>query len=254
MISCLHAVSTQALTGDAAGLSFTPVINPQVLPLQPHQAFSSGRFDRVPIIEGVAENEDGGGGSITEAQFDSSIQNDYGADATRVLNEYPVGSFASPLLALHAVVSDQMACQSLTTSNELSRWVPTHTYEYDDPTVLHYGSTEAARDVLAGAYHSSELPALFPGWDAGLANGPVELMVGADQQAMREQMMDYWGAFARQGAPEPAQAANWPAYHGNPAPHAMVMSLEPADNSHPEAASQISADHNCGFWAGISEN
>jgi carboxylesterase type B len=79
-------------------------------------------------------------------------------------------------------------------------------------------------------------------------------MVGADQQAMRAQMMDYWGAFARQGAAEPAQAAGWPAYHGNPAPHAMVLSLEPADNSHPEAASQISADHNCGFWAGISEN
>jgi carboxylesterase type B len=71
---------------------------------------------------------------------------------------------------------------------------------------------------------------------------------------MIAEAMDYWGAFGRQGAPEPAQLPAWPAYKETPPARASVMSLQPAYNSHVETIAAISADHNCGFWAQIPEH
>lgn len=253
LAACLRAVPDTTLLSASAGLGFPPVINSQIVPQQPQHAFATGQFDRVPVITGVARNEDLSGSTISEAQYLSTLQRDYGPDAPHVQAQYPLSAFPSPALAVGTAVSDQIDCQSLTTSAELSRWVPTYTYEWDDLTELHTGATPAARDVLAGAYHASDVPALFPGWNSsGL--GRAELLVGADQNAMIAEAQDYWGAFGRQGAPEPAHLPAWPAYTETPPAHAAVMSLQPAYNSHIETAGAISADHNCGFWAQIPEH
>lgn len=67
---------------------------------------------------------------------------------------------------------------------------------------------------------------------------------------MIAEAMDYWGAFARQGAPNPANLPVWRAYRPTRGP---VMSLQAAYNSRAENAATIRADHNCGFWAHITE-
>lgn len=248
--ACLRAVPAATLVTASSGLHFPPVINPDVVPLQPQQAFATGRFDRVPVIEGVARNEGYTGGTISEAQYVQTIQRDYGPDAQSVLAKYPLSGNPSPALAAGSAVSDQIACQSLVTSDYLSRFVPAYTYEWDDVTELHTGATDAARDILAGAYHASDVPAFFPGWNSsGL--GRANLMAGADQAAMIAEAQDYWGTFARQGAPAPANLPPWPAYR--PA-GGTVMSLQPAYNSRAEDAATIRADHNCGFWAHIPEH
>lgn len=250
LAACLRAVPAATLMAASSGLLFPPVINPDVVPMQPQQAFATGHFDRVPVIEGVARNEGYTGGTISEAQYEQTIQRDYGPDAPRVLAEYPLSGNPSPALADGAAVSDQIACQSLVTSAELSRFVPAYTYEWDDVTELHTGATPQARDILAGAYHASDVPALFPGWNSS-GNGPANLLVGADQAAMIAEAMDYWGAFARQGAPKPASLPAWPAYNSARGP---VMSLQPAYNSRAEDARTISSNHNCSFWSHIPEN
>lgn len=250
LAACLRAVPATTLMTASSGLQFPPVINPDVVPLQPQQALATGSFDRVPVMEGVARNEGYTGGTVTEAQYVQTIQRDYGPDAPRVQAEYSLSDSPSPALAAGTAVSDQIGCQSLITSAKLSRFVPTYTYEWDDVTELHTGATPGARDILAGAYHASDVPALFPGWNSS-GQGTANLLAGADQAAMIAEAMDYWGAFARQRAPEPAHLPAWPAYR--PA-GGSVMSLQAAYDSRAEDAATIRADHNCGFWAHIPEH
>jgi len=82
---------------------YFPVLDGTVLPLSPVDAFSSGRFNRVPILTGLTADEQGfflpevtGGAVLTSANFYGYV-NSFGAQyASTLLARYPLGSYASP--------------------------------------------------------------------------------------------------------------------------------------------------------------
>ena len=75
------------------------------------------------------------------------------------------------------------------------------TYLYSFAHAATYGST-----ALLGAYHAAELPYVFStfGAEAYLAT-PAEA-------ALSQAMQDYWGAFAKTGAPAASGQPAWPAF------------------------------------------
>jgi para-nitrobenzyl esterase len=63
------------------------------------------------------------------------------------------------------------------------------------------------------------------------------------QLELSHQMIVWWGAFTRLGAPEAAGQPFWPAYTSR-----QLMSLRPGDRSRTIPAAAFGAQHQCGFW------
>ena len=211
------------------------------MPAQPQAAFARGQFTHVPVIAGVNRNEGLPTGISTWAGFTQMVRANYGAGAGRVLASYPRRDFPSATVAAGAVVSDQMVCSALTATTRLARWVPVYMYRWDDVTEpFYFTNTPDKGNILAGAYHSAELTALFPGW----ALPPAPQLTTPDQTAIIGTVMTYWGAFARDGRPTTSGALPWPAYQRGES----VMSLRPAYDSEILHAADLRQTHHCALW------
>ena len=242
--ACLRGVPAAKLLAAGNGLDFAPVLDGQFVPSQPQTAFASGRFTHVPVIVGVNRNEGLPVGSISWSGYTQMLRSDYGSHAGRVLASYPPRLFPSATVAAGAVVSDQMVCSALAAANRLARWVPTYMYRWDDMTEPYYfTSTPGEGNILAGAYHSAELAALFPGW----ALPPSPQLTTPDQTAIIDTAMTYWGAFAHDGTPTTEHALPWPPYQDN----MSVMSLQPAYDSEVLHADNLRQTHHCSLWENL---
>lgn len=239
--ACLRSVPPAQLLSASGGLAFTPVVDGQFVPAQPQAALTRGQFTHVPVIVGVARNEGLPTSVSTWSGFTQTVQAHYGSDASRVLAAYPQHAFPSATVAAGAVVSDQMVCNALTAANRLAQFVPTYMYRWDDVTEPFYSTSAPDKgNILAGAYHSAELPALFPGW----ALPPAQQLTTPDQAAVSDTAMRYWGGYARSGEPAAAGTVPWPPYRdGTP-----VMSLRPAYDSEILDAGILSQTHHCSLW------
>jgi carboxylesterase type B len=93
-----------------------------------------------------------------------------------------------------------------------------------------------------GAAHSIELAYTWPSYGEGRF---AAQLTPAQQQLSRE-MVHYWGAFARLGAPNAPSQAHWPPYRT-----ARLLSLRPGGQTTAITAMEYSAEHNCSFWNSI---
>src|SRR5204863_6786409 len=121
-----------------------PVIDNKVLTQSVGEAFASGNFNRVPIVEGVNHDEwrlfvgitNLTAGPITNAGYPAAIQATIGVPAAVVplfVAQYPLASFSSPNLALSALGTDGIFdCNARFAAQKLSQFVPTFVYEFND--------------------------------------------------------------------------------------------------------------------------
>lgn len=252
--ACLRALSvTDVLT--AQGLLVDPVlpiVDGKVLTQSIGDAFSSGQFYQVPVIEGSNHDEwrlfvEIFNPSLkTDAQYQSAIWNTLKlqlkpqpqAKLQQVLGHYPLSSYPSAKIALGAVGTDAIfACNARTAAQLLSQHVTTYAYEFND--------TNAPMIFLApdppfpyGAYHAAEIPYIF---DVPAAPYPPTL--DADQQELSDTMVGYWTQFARTSDPNssPPSAPLWPQYHADTDRQSLVPPT-------PEVESGFAVDHQCAFW------
>ncbi|HTU29466.1 MAG TPA: carboxylesterase family protein [Solirubrobacteraceae bacterium] len=95
-----------------------------------------------------------------------------------------------------------------------------------------------------GAGHQVELPFIWPSFNNGFS---LSHRFTAGERELSAQMVRWWGAFVRGGAPDAPGQTPWPAYDGNTNSGA-VMSLRPAGASVVIPSSQFGAEHECSFW------
>lgn len=214
-----------------------PITGTPSLPTSPTTAAGQGRAARVPVLIGTNHDEFTlfaatqylRNGRMLE--YPAVLDDIYGADAGRVLAQYPVGRYQSPALAYSAAVTDsEFACPTATLASNLARGAKVYGYEFNDRDAP---APDLLRSVpfAVGASHSLELRYLF---DVG---GAPDLDAG--QQKLSEQIIDYWSGFVATGEPAP----DWPALESDRGPW---MSLQT-----PEVRTFTSFydDHQCGFWA-----
>jgi para-nitrobenzyl esterase len=239
--ACLRGTSVATLLDKSfGGQGYGPAYGGGFLPVGPAQAIASGRFARVPVMHGTTRDEhrlfvaaiEEMSGHVTTAQdYQAEVESVMGADAGRVLAEYPVTDFSSPSLALATVWTDRAwSCPALRTDNEFARRVPTYAFEFADENAP--WATDVAKPSLpTGAFHASELQYIFE--DAQFP-GPVT----AAQRTLSDRMIGYWSAFAHSGAP------GWSRFQ--PA-NGAVQSLAPAR----VGPVDLGAEHRCGFWSTV---
>ncbi|MFE7407444.1 carboxylesterase/lipase family protein [Isoptericola sp. NPDC057559] len=256
---CLRHASVETLVAHQP-LSITPgVVDGRVLPRSVGDAIATGRFHRVPILNGVNTQENrifttlglsvtkGATavlpGPVDASSYESTIATNFGVDARTasfIAKAYPLSRYASPAQAFSVLNSDaNFSCPAFALDGAASAWVKTYAYEFND--------AEAPRlfapDTLGAPYaatHQSELAYLFD-----QPNAPLPGELSASQQQLADTMQAAWVQFARTGSPATA-ATPWPRFD---LARQQILSL---DDPAPSVERGFATDHRCGVWAAVA--
>ena len=248
--ACLRGLTVaQVLANQPGGVAgATPVIDNKFLTQSVGAAFTSGQFNRVPIMEGanhdewrlfVALTELQTGAPLVAAGYPAAIQATIGVPAAAVplfVAQYPLASYPSPSLALSALGTDGIFdCNARFVAQKVSQFVPTFAYEFSDPN-----APERLLPPVSFAYaaaHASEIQYLF--------TSPITVPappLDAAQEKLSRAMIAYWTTFARTGQPTSFTTPRWAPYQ---AATDTVQALVPP---RPRPETGFAADHHCAFW------
>jgi len=214
--------------------TIAPTLNGTTLPKTLRQALGTGGVNRVPVIAGVARDENLVASEVNSAaQFRQLVEAQYGPIADQVLTRYPLTRFSTPFLAWRTLAADSTAvCPALVTARELARW--TRVYEYqvndgDSPPPSLTGPPLGSRHVA----------------DWFLTPDPD---LNVNQQVLQGQELAYVTHFAEFGRPTAASTPRWPEFNTRQ----RVMSLAPGGDTEQMLPAQINLVHQCGFWDQVS--
>ena len=256
--ACLRALPVDAVLNPAiaqnapvtGGWGFTQ--DGALLPLEPADAFATGRFNQVPMIIGTTHDEfrlavaqvfDLRGHPLTGGAYALVVAALAGAHAPAILAEYPLRDYASPDLAFATIWTDYgFSCPSRTMTRLLAPQLPVFAYEFDD---IAAPSPFTDPYMPMGAYHTAELLYVFQSGVTALApQTTTASQLNPAQLALSEQMIRYWSRFAASSDPNGAGDPSWPQYADD----------GDADLLLAPGATGIRTDfyrnHKCTFWAG----
>ena len=248
--TCLRSLSVDQILKNQSGIVATvveyPSVDGSVITRTALDAFSSGEFNRVPILIGLAQDERAPflpeviTGVPRKAEDFNRFALSFGQDhVEELLNKYALAQYASPSLAEIAMVQGSKACTARLLNREWAKYVPVYAFEFRDRTAPSYFPTVS---YPMGAYHTAELQYLFPLFHGGLGT-PHPL--NPEQERLSDEMVDYWTAFARNGAPDHPALANWPAYS------AERDNVQVLDLSGPRSIDGYGKEYDCAVWDGI---
>ncbi|MFF4318006.1 carboxylesterase/lipase family protein [Streptomyces sp. NPDC001568] len=215
------------------------------LPMAPRRALESGRFHRVPVVQGTSRDEMRLFLSQVlpshpipdERVYRERLVTSFGAAAEAVGEAYPAHRYPTAALAWAGLLSDaSFTCPALRDSRALARHVPTYGYRFSDRDAPVFVPLPQSPEFPFGATHGFELPYLFRVVD-----------LAPPQQALSERMTEYWTRFARTGSPNGPDAPSWPPLATTPSPApAPVLSLAAG----PDGIRSVDArtEHHCSLW------
>ena len=221
-----------------------PVTGTARLPLAPPDAAAQDRrIERVPVLIGSTADEFTVFVALSYlrhkklAPYPELLRQTFGPRAAAVAEQYPLHRYdGSAGLAYAAAVTDGVfACPIDSLAGDLARRAPVYAYEFNDRNAP-FPEPLRHTPFAPGAGHALELRYLF---DMG---GAPKL--NPAQQLLSEQMVDYWSAFVRTGAPDAAGQPRWPVL--NPE-QPQRMSLQTGESV---MVGDFAARHRCGFWNG----
>ena len=249
--ACLLALPASRLEGGPGYMSIGadnvisgPVTGTERLPVALSVAAGrSGRMARVPVLIGSTADEFTIFVAISYLRqkmlppYPELLQRTFGLRAAAVAEQYPAHRYGgSPGLAYAAAVTDGVfACPIDALATDLARHSPVFAYEFHDRSAP---APEPLRHTPfpPGAGHGLELRYLF---DMGGAP-----KFDAAQELLSEQMVDYWSAFVRAGAPDADGQPRWPALNPD---EPQRMTLQTGESV---VRGDFSDRHRCGFWNG----
>lgn len=236
-VACLRArPAGDLLTASARPTArWVPNVDGVVIPAQVTDALASGRFHRVPVLQGTTADEgrltvattyDLAGRRLTAEGYPAAVRALYGARTDEILSRYPLSGHGSPAEALGAILTDsQFACLQSRTAALMAEHTRSYQYEFADRHSMDYLNLPLSFPI--GAPHGSEIRYVF----GGVTGTPA-------QSALADTMLGYWTNFARTGLPYAVNAPRW-------SPYPRVQTLAPEAIAPTLTFPQ---DHRCDLW------
>jgi para-nitrobenzyl esterase len=246
--ACLRRLPVEQILASQNPQPRLPNLDGVVLTESIGDAFASGHFHHVPVIEGsnrdewrlfVAQTEALTGVPLTAAGYVPAIAATFGvplAVANFFASVYPLSDYPSPSVALGALGTDAaFACPARRAATSLSQYVDTYQYEFADENapMLFF----SPRSFPTGAYHAAEIQYLL---DVTETPVPAPALT-PDQQQLSDTMVRYWTQFASTGDPNSSGTTNWPRYGGSE----QFQTLAPPT---PTSGTGFAIEHKCAFW------
>ncbi|WP_242908995.1 carboxylesterase/lipase family protein [Actinomadura terrae] len=242
--SCLRDVDPAILAKwSDVGVGSGPTVGGGFLPLSPERAFATGRFNRVPVMQGTTRDEHHLFTAAIEAATEQvTTPESYReqlaalfspADLRRVLARYPVAKFHSAGEALSTVVTDwAWGCPAQGRDSALAAHTPVYAYEFADDTAPWF-KTLRKPNFPTGAFHGAELQYLFEDEQLPGPQTPA-------QHRLSSTVIGYWSRFAATGNPNGDGRPRWMPFQGD----GWVQSLATTTIGKTDR----NAEHQCAFW------
>ncbi|MGO8991284.1 MAG: carboxylesterase/lipase family protein [bacterium] len=252
--ACLRSVPVTTLLANEPA-SITGNVDNKVLTQPISAALQSGQFNRVPVMEGsnhdewrlfvVLDFEFPTGVATNTANYSAWVDASFSGALSAagilstVVSLYPPSPTAppGPSIALGAVGTDGIfACNSRLAIREMANFVPVFAYEFNDQNAPElFLPPDTVSGMPYGAAHASELQYIF--------NLPQGNLLNTNQEQLSQDMVSYWGHFARFSNPNSRFTPFWPRYDST---KDQFQSLIPPQ---PMTESGFTTDHKCtGFW------
>ena len=275
--SCLRALSASRIlqlqgTANANGPYVTgPMVDGSIVPVTPVTAWTTGRFNHMPIMGGNVQDEQNFFLGNTEyfsgppqvplnaTQFDAIITATYTGPAYPGGPNYPAGT-AAAVLEQYARGADPQAmfnlagthagaCRNRHIYSLWAKWedTPVYAYEFNDRHAPYY------YPVMPGftpyAAHTIDIQFLFPMWHGGIlgvsgASQSPELT--SEERRLSDQLVAAWTNFAKTGNPNGTGNDPWPRFANKESVPEYLSQNVPALSTFTNA--QFGADHDCSFW------
>lgn len=257
---CLRNLSTaRILQIQGPYTSFLPFVDGTIIPIPPEQAWTTGRFNKMPVLGGGTANEWTFGSSpISAEQYASAVAP--GAPCTYctggvfpagVADQYPLSSYGGDARLAHAQArTDVSRCSELHVAQKWAAQIPTYMYDFTYSSAPFYYPWTSNFKYLAAhtidiqfvfdQYHGSPL-----GLNTDQTTGvPREL--NAAETKLSDQLVAAWTNFAKTGNPNGSGKLNspWPRFVGGNSAKYFVEDMPLSTKSVP----QFRTDHKCDFW------
>jgi para-nitrobenzyl esterase len=231
-----------------------------IVPIQPGEAWKTGRFHHMPIMAGNVHDEGNFGLSITEyfsgpPQVAPTAAQYQASTAANVLAEYPLANYHNdPQLAEDATGTDPIACTSLQVAQLIAPQVPTYMYEFDYLNAPYYfpqmpNASSPTEHFQPLAAHTMDIQFLFVGYHGGNLGVNLDQTTGQPRElqgseiTLSDQLVAAWTKFAATGNPNGSGDSPWPRFTSA----APVLLSEKVPLSTVTSA-QFSVNHHCAFW------
>ncbi|MFF7474157.1 carboxylesterase family protein [Streptomyces sp. NPDC008092] len=256
VLGCLRSAPAGSLLDASRTFSAAFVDGTPTFPVNVREAVDSGRFARVPLVVGANRDEgrtfaQGYIGAGKDAYL-AFVQGFAGDRADEVLAHYPWPGTSDAYTAAYlvgAIMTDSGliggigGCGQRSLVRTFERYTPTYSYEFDHRTGP--GLTQIPGYVW-GAGHAAELAYIWPSFDNGT---PIAPLFDAAERRLAREMTQYWGAFTKTGRPAVARQSAWPGYRSGTG---LTLSLRAGGRSVLIDDAQVSAEHQCSFWDGMT--
>jgi para-nitrobenzyl esterase len=244
----------------------TAFVDGTIVPIQAETAWTTGRYNHMPIMGGSVNDEQNFFTSITEyfsgppqvaltpAQYTAS-------NNATVLAQYPLSSYDNnPTEAQNRVSTDQTLCQNLhvlkaQAASNKGYGVYGYVFAYQHapyyfPQMSNaYDSTGHFQPL---AYHTADIQFVFPGWHGGNLGVNLDQTTGQPRElqgsevTLSDQLVAAWTNFAKSGNPNGSGNSPWPKFKAN----APTFFQQNTPNT-TESEAQYRANYKCDFWDSI---
>jgi para-nitrobenzyl esterase len=225
------------------------------LPLQPADAFTTGRASRVPIMNGANSKEglvfaydsfDRWGTPLTADAYPKALTSAFGEQTgAKARDRYPLSAHERPGYAYAAAFGDRLfACPALRINPRLAQRGRVYAYEFADRTSPLFASLPQDVDFDFGATHAAELNYLFKPY----GRSPD---FNAEQRDLSGQMTAYWGSFIHGSVPRAKGQQAMPEQGSQPG---RVLQLRTASKGGNATTTTLRAEHNCDLWDAAADS
>jgi len=257
--ACLRKLSAaRILQLSATGAANSPyvtglIVDGSVIPIAPGQAWTTGQFNKMPMMGGAVKDEitffTGINEWLSGPPQAPLTADQYAAAVGPVLAaEYPVSAYGGdPMLAYERAVTDQFKCTELHVVQLWAVQAPTYAYDFVYQNAPYYFAKMPGFRPLAA--HTIDIQFLFPGWHGGDLGVNIDQGTGeqrelnAAETGLSDQLVAAWTNFAATGNPNGSGDSPWPVFTAGSQKY-FVQDLSVST----ETVEQFRSAYKCDFW------